>query len=71
MDVTDPEIEQIYLVKADGQYDVQNPVLCLSLRDPYQGYFYKLVVAVFYPDRLRRNHHLYEPTGKQLPFLLQ
>lgn len=53
MDVTDPVIERNYLAKTDGQYDVQNPVLCVSLGDPYQGYFYKLVAAVLYPDRFR------------------
>lgn len=43
MDVTDPIIERKYLGQADGQYDIANPVLCVSLGDSYQGYFYKLV----------------------------
>lgn len=51
MDVTDPVIERNYLTKADGQYDILRPVLCVSLGDPYQGYFYKLVAAVLYPER--------------------
>lgn len=51
MDVTDPTIERMYLSQADGQYDIAKPVLCVSLGDPYQGYFYKLVAAVLYAER--------------------
>jgi len=51
MDVTDPVIERNYLTKADGQYDRASPILCISLGDAYQGYFYKLVAAVLYPER--------------------
>lgn len=51
MDVTDPAIEQMYLSQADGQYDISKPVLCISLGDAYQGYFYKLVAAVLYAER--------------------
>lgn len=46
MDITDPAIESQYLCKADGQYTITDPVLCISLGDPYQGYFYKLIAAV-------------------------
>ena len=53
MDVTDPVIERNYLNQADGQYDILHPVLGLSLGDPYQGYFYKLVAAVLYPERFK------------------
>ena len=35
MDVTDPTIERKYLGQADGQYDIANPVLCVSLGDSY------------------------------------
>jgi hypothetical protein len=53
MDVTDPVIERSYLNQADGQYDIYHPVLCISLGDPYQGYFYKLIAAVLYPERFK------------------
>ncbi|MFO1429168.1 MAG: hypothetical protein U1F76_03355 [Candidatus Competibacteraceae bacterium] len=46
MDVTDPVIERNYLFRADGQYDILRPVLCISLGDLYEGYFYKLIAAV-------------------------
>ena len=51
IDVTDPFIESHYLQQSDGQYDIAHPVLCLSLGDPFQGYYYKLIAAVLYPER--------------------
>lgn len=53
MDVTDPAIERNYLAQADGQYEVTKPVLCVSLGDPYQDYFYKLVAGVLYAERFK------------------
>lgn len=52
MDVTDPVIERKYFSQADGQYEIHNPVLCVSLGDPYQGYFYKLIAGVLHAERL-------------------
>lgn len=51
MDVTDPIIERKYLGQADGQYDIPKPVLCVSLGDSYQGYFYKLVAGIMHAER--------------------
>jgi hypothetical protein len=51
MDVTDPVVERNYLTQADNQYDILRPVLCISLGDSYQGYFYKLIAAILYPQR--------------------
>lgn len=51
MDVTDPVVERYCLSQADDQYEILCPVLCISLGDPYQGYFYKLIAAVLYPER--------------------
>lgn len=53
MDVTDPAIEQKYLGQTDGQYELTKPVLCVSLGDPYQGYFYKLLAGVLYAERFK------------------
>ena len=53
LDVTDPFVEREYLCKADGQYVINKPVLCVSLGDPYEGYFYKLLAAVLYPERFK------------------
>ena len=51
LDITDPVIERNYLTKADGQYDILHPVLCVSLGDAFQGHFYKLIAAVLYAER--------------------
>lgn len=51
MDITDPVIEQTYLALEDGQYTIENPVLVVSLGDPYDGYFYKLIAAVMFLKR--------------------
>ncbi len=51
MDITDPEIERKYLGKPDGQYQIDHPVLCISLGDPYQGHFYKLIAGVLFKER--------------------
>lgn len=51
MDVTDPVVERDFLARDDGQYDISNPVLCVSLGDLYQGFFYKLIAAVLYAER--------------------
>lgn len=51
MDVTDPVIENHYLKQSDGQYDIAHPALCISLGDPFQGYYYKLIAGILYPER--------------------
>ena len=51
MDVTDPVIERKFLAREDGQYDIPSPVLCISLGDPYQGNFYKLIASVLFSER--------------------
>jgi len=49
--VTDPQIEAEYLARPDGRYTLDEPVLAVSLGDPYQGYFYKLIAAVLHDRR--------------------
>jgi hypothetical protein len=51
LDVTDPVIERDYLAKPDGYYAINAPVLCISLGDEYQGYFYKLVAGIMFKER--------------------
>lgn len=51
MDVTDPGIEREFLSQPDGDYEIRNSYLYISLGDPYQGYFYKLVAAILYQER--------------------
>lgn len=49
--VTDPQVEAAYLAQPDGRYTLHAPVLCVSLGDPFQGFFYKLIAAVLYDGR--------------------
>lgn len=51
IDVTDPNIERSYLAKPDGDYVIDDAVLCISLGDEYQGYYYKLVAGVLFEER--------------------
>ena len=49
--VTDPAIEIKYLSGQDGQYEIPQAVLCVSLGDPFQGHYYKLIASVLYRER--------------------
>jgi len=52
--VTDPIIERTYLAKADGDYEVGECFLTVSLGEPHKGDCYKLVAAVITPERAKR-----------------
>lgn len=53
MHITDPVIERHYLGSDDGQYTIHSAVICVSLGDPFQGFFYKLIAAVLFEERFR------------------
>ncbi len=44
--VTDPHIERRYLAKDDGEYELEECYLTISLGEPFKGYCYKLIAAV-------------------------
>jgi len=44
--VTDPEYERAYLARSDGNYELSEAFLTVSLGEPYDGYAYKLVAAI-------------------------
>ncbi len=44
--VTDPEIERRYLAKLDGDYQIGECHLTISLGEPFQGAVYKLIAAI-------------------------
>ncbi len=50
--VTDPFVEKRSLAKENGEYQVDESVLCISLGEPVSGYAYKLVAAVLTRTRL-------------------
>jgi len=45
--VTDPGTESKYLAGPDGEFNVGNAMLCVSLGELYGGYAYKLIAGVF------------------------
>ena len=49
MTITDPVIENIFFHENVGEYPIDNRDLFLtvSIGEPYQGFCYKLVAAVF------------------------
>lgn len=53
MDVTDPVIERNYLSHDDGTYEIVSPILCISLGDPFEGFYYKLIAAILFEDRCK------------------
>lgn len=44
--ITDPDIERAYLRREDGNYELGECYLTISLGEPYESYCYKLIAAV-------------------------
>lgn len=51
MPVTDPVITRQCFFGEDGEYSVDESLLCVSLADVYDGFAYKLVASVITPKR--------------------
>jgi hypothetical protein len=49
--VTDPLVERAYLAKADGDYQVGDCFVTISLGEPVDGFCYKLVATVITANR--------------------
>ena len=49
--VTDPVYERQYLAKLDGDYQIGESFLTISLGEEYEGAFHKLVAAIFTEGR--------------------
>lgn len=54
--VTDPYIERLYLAGKDGEYEISEGYLCVSLGDVYERdqCCYKLIAAVITPERVKK-----------------
>lgn len=49
--ITDPGCERTWLAKLDGEYELDECYLTVSLGEPYQGACYKLIAAVIASDQ--------------------
>lgn len=49
--VTDPEYERRFLDQADGEYEIGESYLTVSLGEQYEGYCYKLIATIIEEDR--------------------
>lgn len=52
LSVTDPEIEEEYLQKGNGDYDLGEAALCVSLAEPWMGFAFRVVASVITPGRI-------------------
>lgn len=48
--ITDPRYERAYLARPDGDYEIGESFLTISLGEPHNGACYKLIAAVIEPD---------------------
>lgn len=46
LSITDPPLEQQYLLGQNGAFQVGHALLCISLSEPYNGWAYKLIAGV-------------------------
>jgi hypothetical protein len=51
LSVTDPEIEEEYLTKGDGDYQLGEAALCISLAEIWHGFAFRVVASVITPER--------------------
>jgi hypothetical protein len=51
--ITDTPVEREFFAKKDGQYPVEEALICVSLAEPFNGYAYKLAAAVITPERAK------------------
>jgi putative nucleic acid modification protein with dual OB domain len=53
LSVTDPEIEEQYLIKGDGDYDLGQAALCVSLAEVWNGFAFRVAASVITAERCK------------------
>ena len=53
LSITDPEIEEQFLVRGNGEYELRNVALCLSLAEVWNGFAFRLIASVITEERCR------------------
>ncbi len=51
LSVTDPEMEELYLAKGEGEYWIDDVVICVSLAEPWNGYAFRVVASIITAQR--------------------
>jgi hypothetical protein len=51
LQITDPKAEAEFLGRDNGTYPVDDAIVCLSLSEAWNGFVFKLVAAIFTPER--------------------
>lgn len=51
LSITDPEIEETFLLRGNGEYEVRDAILCISLTELWNRYAYRLIASVITKDR--------------------
>jgi hypothetical protein len=53
LSVTDPEIVQRYLGQPDGDHNIVDATLCVSLAEIWNGFAFRVIASVITPDRFQ------------------
>jgi len=51
MALTDPEIEESYLARGDGNYPIGEAMLCVSMVEKWNGFAFRVVASLITPQR--------------------
>jgi hypothetical protein len=51
MSITDPEIEEQYLLMGDGEYAIGEAALCVSLVEVWNGFAFRVIASLITPQR--------------------
>ena len=58
LSVTDHEVEDLYMAKKDGHYDIGDAAICVSLAEVWNGYAFRVIASVINQTRCEGNDEL-------------